>query len=191
MSCPRFSVAAGHAYGEGWIAFTATGTDPFGPFEWVWWGGDEVLVGAYYGELPEEQRSIPIADAQGPVIARTPEAFAAFLAGRYSNPETVQALVQPWETQRARERRELRRRLLTMQRRAWLRRLIGLVLPRSRVAGRTDPGSMCDTAAAPFVEVRPTAARRRCTQLGTAGFDRQLRPGAGLLVLSGGERVKR
>ena len=123
MTCPRFDVAAGPAYGEGWIAFTDADTDRFGPFEWVWTGGAEVYVYAYYDDIPEEQRSILVADARGPVIARTPEAFAAFLAGYYSTPEAIQALTGPWEAQQARYRRDLRRHLLRTRRLAWLRRL--------------------------------------------------------------------
>ena len=52
MTCPRFEVAAGPAYGEGWIAFTDDETDRFGPFEWVWTGGAEVHVYPYYCDIP-------------------------------------------------------------------------------------------------------------------------------------------
>jgi hypothetical protein len=86
-------------------------------------GGDRVTLGAYYGDLPIELKRIDLADADGPVIARTPEAFAAFLAGRYSTLEAIQALRDPWEAEQARIRQSQRRQLRRLRRGAWLWRL--------------------------------------------------------------------
>ena len=121
MTAPRFDVAAGGAYGEGWIAFTEL--DALTGFEWTWDGGNEVHVGAYLGDIPVEEQRIDISTPDGPLIARTPDAFAAFLTGRYSTPEAIEALSKPWEAERQRIHRAMRRQLRNLRVRRMLHRL--------------------------------------------------------------------
>jgi hypothetical protein len=86
----------------------------------VWDGGDGVTVGAHYVHILVELTSIDVDD---PVIARTSEALAGFLAGRYSTPEASWALGAPWEAQEASVRRAMHRRMRQLRNRVWLDRV--------------------------------------------------------------------